>query len=297
MELTAQTTIPVGGVQTLEFVWKNDDLPTGVTISSATKSVTPAAGLTVGNPVVNAASDGVTFSAQAVTAGSYSILILATRSDLMVNVGLYHVTVTAASDLTSAASNALVTVEQLSAVMGEQVSKNLADMVINSVSKEFDRFCGRALKATAYSNLYLDGNGEEILNLPSWPAASVTGVYEDDTLLVEGLDYDYVIYTSDDDAYLRKVNATWPEWDHATAVWLEGPKTIKITSVTLGYSTIPSDLQLAALKQCAYEYQRAKQKTWGETSRSKEGDSVSVLDPGLMPDVVAVLKRYRRQGL
>jgi hypothetical protein len=196
-------------------------------------------------------------------------------------------------------ANALVTVEELRAYAGEKSteSDSLLEIIVNSVSQEFDRFCGRVLKQATYTNLYLDGSGTSEQLLPSWPAASITGVYEDDTLLTEGLEEDYVIYTSDEDAYLRKVNSTWPELDEETAVWLAGPKTIKIASVKLGYATIPADMKLACLKQAAREYQNMKQKAWGETSRSKGEDSASMVEPGLLPDVVAVLKRYRRMSL
>jgi hypothetical protein len=294
MELTGEWTIPIGGKWPLSFTWKNDDLPTGVTIASATKTVSPASGLTVGDPTLNSASDGVNFWAEAVTAGSYTILIVATRSDGGKNVALGFVSVPAVTKATSLASNALISVADLSRLMGEEVSTGLAEMVINSVSSEFDRYTGRTLKQTAYTNLYIDGNGDKILQLPNWPAASVTGVYEDDTLLTEGLDYDYTVYTSDDEAYLYKLSSTWPGLLSESAVWAKGPKTIKITSVSLGYATIPGDLVLAATKQAAVEYLRAKQKTWNDTSRSVETGSVSLVEPGLLPDVEAVLKRYRR---
>jgi len=300
MELTGAWEIPVGGKWPLEFKWHGDDLPTGVTIASATKTVTPAAGLTVADPVLNSDSTGVICDATAVTAGGYSILIVATRSDGGKNIALGHVMVTAAADRTTLAANALITVADfLGYVKSETpISKNLIETIINGVSTEFDRFCGRTLKQATYANLYLDGNGEHILNLPNWPAATLTGVYEDDTLLVEGLDEDFVLYTSDEDAYLRKVGSTWPELHEPTGVWLKGPKTIKITSVLLGYATIPGDIVLKCLKQCAYEYQTNKLSEWGETSRSiGGGGSVSLVDPGLLPDVEAVLKRYRRMSL
>jgi len=302
MELTGAWEIPVGGKWPLEFKWRlgSDDLPTGTTIASATKAVSPATGLTVDDPVVNSDSTGVVFWATAVTAGSYSILIVATRSDGGKNIALGHVSVTAAADRTALAANALITLADfLGYVKSETpIAKNVAETIINGVSQEFDRFTGRVLKQATYANLYLDGSGEKTLDLPNWPAASLTGVYEDDTLLVEGLDDDFVLYTSDDDAYLRKVGTTWPELKEATAVWLEGPKTVKITSVLLGYATIPGDLVLACLKQCAWEYQRMKLSEWGETSRSTAGGgSVSLVEPGLLPDVEAVLKRYRRCGL
>ncbi len=289
MELQGAWSIPVGGKWPIEFKWKGDDLPSGVTIASATRTVVPATGLTVDAPVLNSDSTGVIFWVTAVMAGSYSILIDALRSDGGHNIALGHVTVTPASDRTSLNANALVTLADLLGFLGEEnpISKNTAEAIINSVSQEFDRYLGQVIKQATYTNLYIDGNGREDLRLPGWPAAEVTGVYEDDDLLTEGLDYDYVLYSSDGDAYLRRIDD----------LWLVGPKTVKITSVKLGFAVVPGDIQLARLKQCAVEFQRAKQKSWDETSRSIGEQSVSLVDPGLLPDVVAVLNRYRRYHL
>lgn len=287
MEITGEWTIPVGGKAQPAFVWKGDDLPTSVTILSATKTVSPAAGLTVTDPVVNSASDGVSIWATGVTAGTYTVVIIATRSDGGLNVALAFITVTAASKATSLASNALIAVADLARVLGEDVSTGLAEMVINSVSQEFDRYVGRVLKQTAYTNLYLDGNGLRYLNLPSWPVATspaMGALTEDGVTLTEGVDSDYILYTSDYEGYMERVGG----------VWLKGSKTIKIASVSLGYATVPADLVLACAKQSAVEYQKAKLKGWNEMSRSIEGGSVSFVEPGLMPDVVEVLKRYRR---
>lgn len=288
MELTAQTlSLPIGAKVPLEITWKNDDLPTGVTISSATKAVTPATGLTVTNPAVNSAQDGVSVFATAETAGTYAVIITATRSDTGILIALWHVTVVAATKSTALASNALVTVEDLARVMGEDVQVGLAEMVINSVSQEFERYIGRVIKQVTHTALYLDGAGSKYLNFPTWPAASLGTVTEDGTLLTEGADEDYLLYTSDDSAYLYKVSG----------VWLKGPKTVLISTVALGYATVPADLQMACLKQAAVEYQKTRLKGWNETSRSIEGGSVSLVDPGLLPDVVAVLKRYTGYGL
>jgi hypothetical protein len=187
-------------------------------------------------------------------------------------------------------ANALITVDDFRGYMGDGVSsafENLMELIINGVSQEFDRFVSRVLKQATHTNLYLDGNGEQILNLPNWPAADLGTVTEDGTLLVNGLTEDYVLYTSDDDAYLYKIGG----------VWLEGPKTVLISTVKLGYATIPGDVQLKCIKQCALEYQQMKKKELGESSHSRGDESVSFVELGLLPDVEAVLKRYRRYKL
>jgi len=290
MELTGEWTIPVGAKWYLGVKFHGDDLPTGVTVSSATKAVTPAVGLTVDDPVVDSDAKGVTFGATAVTAGNYSILVTVTLSNGGKNIALGNVAVVLASDRTTLAANALITVADFRGYVPDAigVTKNVIETIINGVSQEFDRFIGFVLKQATYASLYLDGNGEKYLPLPGYPVASLGTVTEDGTLLTEGLDDDFVLYTSDFDAYLRKIDG----------VWLEGPKTELISTIKLGYATIPGDLVLACLKQCAWEYQRTKLSEWGETSRSTAGGgSVSLVEPGLLPDVEAVLKRYRRCGL
>jgi hypothetical protein len=284
MELTGEWTIPVGGRWPIGVTYKGDDIPTGVTVDSVgTPTITPGTGITVEAPAVNAAKDGFSSWVTATTAGVYSVAFLVTRSDGGINVALGLVTVVATTKPTALATNALIAVADLARLLGEEVSTSLAEMVINSVSQEFERYLGRTIKQATSTALYLDGNGMKDLYLPAWPAAALGTVTEDGTLLTEGLTADFVLYTSNDSAYLHKMGG----------VWLEGPKTILISTVALGFATVPADLQLACAKQAAVEYQKSKLKGWNDTSRSIEGGSVSLVEPGLLPDVVAVLKRYQ----
>lgn len=280
MELTGEWTIPVGGKWPLEFVWKSDDLPTGVTISSATKSVSPATGLTVGDPVVNAAADGVTFSAEAATAGFYTILIVATRSDTYKNIALGYVTVVAASKATSLASNALISVADLARVLGESVETGLAETVINSVSQEFEDEVDCDLSNDTYTAEALTGNGRSYFYLPRWPVTAVTTVVEDDATLTEDTDFS-VDYAN---GILKRMGGL---------LWSTTEGELVVTYAA-GYESVPADIALACAKQCAVEYQRAKQKSWDETSRSHGDGSVSLVEAGLLPDVRAVLERYQR---
>jgi hypothetical protein len=93
MKPTGTWRIPVGAIEAFGFRWHGEDLPTGVTIISATKSVNPETGLTVVNPVVNATSDGVYFWVTATKVGSYYVTIVAIKSDggHKVEVGLVEV--------------------------------------------------------------------------------------------------------------------------------------------------------------------------------------------------------------
>ena len=190
-------------------------------------------------------------------------------------------------------ANALITLEDFKVYAGidAAVSKDdtLFELLINSVSARFDTETGRVLKSAAYTDLYLDGNGERDLDLPNYPITAVASVYEDDILLVVGALYDYLFVAGGPlavNGILRRVNA----------VWSLGSQNIKLT-FTAGYVTVPSDLQMACLKQCAREWQTQKTSSWGETSRSFGDGSISYETKDLLDDVKAVLNRYARRPI
>ncbi len=256
------------------------DLEVGQTISSCTAAVLPS-GLTLSG-AVTIDGDEVSQLIAGGTAGvDYTVTFTVNTSAPATF--LYTYLVQVGADTVS-----LVTRASFKSYAGLTLTDHDTeiDLIIESVSKEFARYLGvSTLKAATSTNLYIDGNGKRFLPLPGWPAASLGSVYEDDTLLVEGLDEDFVLKSSDSGAWLEKVNCD--------GYWSPGVKTIKLSTVILGFSVVPSDLQLACMKQAGVEYQRMFIKTWGESSRSRGDSSASYLAPGLLPDVKAVLDRYR----
>lgn len=188
-------------------------------------------------------------------------------------------------------ANALITLEDFKLYAGIDAAVSSADalyeLIINSISTRFDTETGRALKSAVYTDLYLDGNGEQDLDLPNYPITAVASVYEDDVLLTVGASYDY-LFTAGSilavNGILRRVNA----------VWSLGSQNIKLT-FTGGYTTVPDDLKLACFKQCAKEWQTQKMSNWGESSRSFPDGSVSHDVKDLLEDVKAVLRRYARR--
>jgi len=103
------------------------------------------------------------------------------------------------------AANALITLaEAKDYIFGEQdssVPDPIVEMLINSVSTRFESRCRREFKSATDATLYLDGNGEKELSLPRSPVTSIASVTEDDTVLTEGDDEDYRLYTSEDSPY------------------------------------------------------------------------------------------------
>jgi len=181
-------------------------------------------------------------------------------------------------------ANALVTLADQKTYLNisDSNSDSILEILINSVSTLINVYCERTLIETTYTDLYLDGNGEKEIQLPNWPVASITSLAEDETSLTEGLDEDYLLYTSDRAAYL---------WRYGDG-WVDMHKGILITYVA-GYSTVPKDLQLACFKQVAFEFHKWKNKDWGESSRSMADGSISVTTKNLLEDVEETLQRYK----
>ena len=193
-------------------------------------------------------------------------------------------------------STALVSVAAAKAYCGIPTADVTWDTVletlIDGVSEAFNRACDRTLAKTTYTNVYLDGPGGRELVLPNFPVVSITAIEEDESALVEGDEYDYLLYA--EAGILTRVGVNW----------LEAPKIIKITYVA-GYiaipgtgetENIPADLKLAALKQVADEWMAHKNKTWGKQSDSgPDGGSVSRYETRqFLREVSEVLRAYRR---
>jgi hypothetical protein len=185
-------------------------------------------------------------------------------------------------------SPALITLAELKLFLKIDVSQTqddtLLEFIINAVSAGFNTETSRTLKSVVYTDLLLDGNGENILSLPNYPVSLIAALTEDDIALT--LNTDYYLYSSNFDAYLRKLYG---------GVWGLGSKNIKIT-MTAGYSTIPDDIKIEALKQAGADFQTQKGKTWGEQSRTFPDGSVSFQSQDLLPSVKRVLNRYARLG-
>lgn len=106
-------------------------------------------------------------------------------------------------------ANALIISADQKTYIGESTATydDLLKLLINSISTLFDEFTSRNLREQTEATRYLDGNGEKTIDLPNYPVASIASVTEDDIVLTEGTDEDYILYG--DDGYLYKVNGNW----------------------------------------------------------------------------------------
>lgn len=126
-------------------------------------------------------------------------------------------------------NNALVTLTRIKVYIDEAGTTfdAILEILINAISSLFDTYTDRNLKEQTYATLYLDGNGEKELQLPNWPVAAVT-VTEDDIVLTEGIDENYILYA--EEGYLYKVSGNWTK----------NRKGIKLTDYKAGFSLVES---------------------------------------------------------
>lgn len=116
--------------------------------------------------------------------------------------------------------NALVTLARQKAYLKETGATHDTEIetLINGVSSFFDLWCERTrLRERHYTNLLLDGNGENRLYLPDFPINHVDAVEEDDVELTE--DTDFFVYSRHNQGYLTRNGDKW----------LAGHKNIDIT--------------------------------------------------------------------
>lgn len=187
-------------------------------------------------------------------------------------------------------ANALVTVAELRDYLGLTSSDSAValEIIVNSVSQEFEDEVDCDLFSDTYTSEAIDGSGRSYLYLPHWPVTTFTSCVEDGETLVKDTDY----FVDMANGILTKSRTPWPTYEYQLN-WTTQRGGVVNTYIA-GYAAVPADIKLACLKQCAVEYQRMKQKTWGETSRSIGDGSSSYSEPGLLPDVKAVLERYER---
>lgn len=156
--------------------------------------------------------------------------------------------------------------------------------LINGVSWFFNSMCDRKLKAQSLTEYY-DGPGGYLLYLNNPPIASLA-LYQDSerswasTSLIASTDYALYEQTGrlvlTGDAFLRDIRVV-------KAVY------------TGGFSTIPYDIEEAALELIAQRFHMADSKGEDKSSISNDGGTTAYLKD-MSPFVSSVIARYRRWG-
>jgi len=161
--------------------------------------------------------------------------------------------------------NALITLQQLKDKLGitDTSQDDYLEFIINAISDDFEQYCDRVFREVTITDYELVGNDRSKIVLPQRPITSIDSVYLNGCLLEEKVDDEYGGYfrvnQTDADAGVVTRQAGW--W---AKTFVNNPLAqnrdydknnvnIKIT-YTGGYSTIPANLQMACLSECARQY-------------------------------------------
>lgn len=162
---------------------------------------------------------------------------------------------------------------------------------VDAADQFIKTYCNRDFESTVYTNQLYDGPGTPCLVLDDYPIQSVEQILEYDETVSS-------ISDLDDDGYYLKDNRTYGVYH--SICWSAGRDTLKV-SYTAGYSTIPSDLKLAAYLTTSYFRNMAtKQGIRGESlgsySYQLSNDIMSMGGKLIIPDVIVtnILNRYRK---
>jgi hypothetical protein len=174
--------------------------------------------------------------------------------------------------------------------------------LLEAVSAQFRSHTGRELTARAYSpdpadpafdpdNAVLDGNGYPDLLLPQYPVFELTSLLVDGQALPPAPPGGQANggYLLDRAAGMLSL---------AQGVFPRGRANVAV-SYCAGFATIPADLAQAAVEQAATRFQEsaAGQGRLGVSARTLADGSLSYATGPLLPQVAAVLERYRSRSL
>lgn len=163
--------------------------------------------------------------------------------------------------------------------------------LISDIIKEAETYLDYGLWPVSAQEVYLDG-GTNILFLPHTNISNVT-IWEDNS----ELDADqYAIYSDRGKIRKKKESIGLGAWlkDLASdpTEFMKGELIIRV-QYDGGYTTLPSDLKRALIRQISYAFRRAKD--LGLMAVTYPDGTISKFDIGeWLPEVERVLNRYRR---
>lgn len=198
--------------------------------------------------------------------------------------------------------NALTNLAAVKSYLGltDDAHDNLLESLIEAVSSQFMAHTGRNLAARDYSadpaspaydldNALLDGSGYPEQLLPQYPVRGISQVRLDGLILPPALGPGQVGYVLDAAAGVLGLTQ---------GVFTRGRQNLALT-YRAGFELLPAELAQACLEQVVVRLQEsaAGQGRLGVSARTLPDGSVSYASAALLPQVAAVLDRYRGRSL
>ena len=160
----------------------------------------------------------------------------------------------------------------------DSVIEDLIDMV----GSVFDNYCENNIEATENTE-YHSGYGDNILIVNKKPITTISGIWEDctrswgDSTLIDSDNY----FILESNVIMLKIST-----------FLKYDKSIKII-YTAGYTTIPSDIKLAAVNEVCRIYRNNYMKGHvGVEGLTGEGFGITYSVDDLLPQTKLVLDKY-----
>lgn len=169
--------------------------------------------------------------------------------------------------------------------------------IANAVETRVKEYLHRDIESTTFTDEYYNGNGRNYMVLRQFPITAVSAIKEYDGLnpsnvemwetLVQGTDYERLIFATDEATTLYMDGYTFES----------GMQNYKIT-YTAGYSTIPSDIQMACkeLVKIVYDNSPLNQNRLGFLSISDSAGSASEnlsLDGEIEMKILKKIEHYK----
>ena len=175
---------------------------------------------------------------------------------------------------------------------------DLLERLIEAVSSQFNAYCGRKLRARDYSsqseddaydpdNALLSGSGYAELLLPQYPVISLSNLWVEEVAVAPAASGTGWVLDAGA-GVLTLLDRVFPRGRHNVALVYRA-----------GFAAIPPDLAQAAIEQAAIRFQEsaAGHGRLGVSARTLSDGSVSYHASALLPQVKAVLDRYRNRSL
>ena len=184
-------------------------------------------------------------------------------------------------------SNALITLALAKSFLKIPTAETSQDAFIehciNAFSDLFEGETDRKIKEVSVTE-YHDGRKSNMITLGEYPVNEITSVKIDSTSRFSGSEttLDSSTYAIGDNNNALYYNTHFPS----------GFRNIKVV-YKAGYTTIPSDIQNAALWGVFYYFNMRETKDIGRTSKGKGDESINILQE-LPLEVVNCINRHRR---
>lgn len=168
--------------------------------------------------------------------------------------------------------------------IGDSTRDGILNLLIPAASRAIEKACDRTFNEATYADDRYSGNWQRTLQLRNYPVITFTGIWDDSARVFASSSLiDSVNYSVDNETGQVELDGL---------IFSKGVRNIKV-SYTAGYTTIPADLELIAIKLVSFLYNKrfsdgASSESIGEGSVTYEASIPKDIQDSLVPWVKQV---------